>query len=61
MTIYSCVYLYNFIVLQNFPDIRELRIVEAILIKEKSPVIIIKRLAVQGWERERDPPHNTNQ
>ena len=32
----------NFIVRQNFPDICELRIAEAILIKEKSPVINVK-------------------
>ena len=32
----------NFIVLQNFPDICELRIAEAILIKEKSPIINVK-------------------
>ena len=32
----------NFIVLQNFPYICELRIAEAILIKEKSPIINVK-------------------
>ena len=32
----------NFIVLQNFPDICELQIAEAILIKEKSPIINVK-------------------
>ena len=32
----------NFIVLQNFPDICELRIAEAILIKEKSQIINVK-------------------
>ena len=46
MTIYFRVYNLlsdNFIVLQNnFPDICELQIAEAILIKEKSPIINVK-------------------
>ena len=32
----------NLIVLRNFPDICELRIAEAILIKYKSPIINVK-------------------
>ena len=32
----------NFIVVQNFPNMCELRIAEAILIKEKSPIINVK-------------------